>query len=184
MRHPRCNDTVRSKDPTVPAPNLSPPTTPTTPRLGTANPADLTSSARTFRTSSIQRKGVLIFADPKSRGKAHARSLTGERRPPSATKPSSKFRPAAGRECRRQGRAPLGLVDPNKLKERKTPNSKGKEVPDPVLAYSGTLTWLDSPQLWLDAMHTLQWAETGYEEATLTVQTRSGKQRERLFNPR
>ncbi|KAK3252890.1 hypothetical protein CYMTET_37851 [Cymbomonas tetramitiformis] len=34
---------------------------------------------------------------------------------------------------------------------------------------------MDSPQLWMDALHTLQLAETGYEEATLAVQTRSGK---------
>ncbi|KAK3284848.1 hypothetical protein CYMTET_7515 [Cymbomonas tetramitiformis] len=74
-------------------------------------------------------------------------------------------------------------MDPNKLKERKPPNAKEKE-PDSVLAYSGALTWLDSPQLWLDAMHTLQLAETGYdEEATLAVRTRSGKLTDSLPSP-
>ncbi|KAK3241869.1 hypothetical protein CYMTET_48393 [Cymbomonas tetramitiformis] len=100
--------------------------------------------------------------------------VTGKpQRPPSAADTASKFRPAAGKESR-QGRAPLGVVDPNKLKERKSNSAKTKE-PEPVLAYSGTLTWMDSPQLWMDALHTLQLAETGYEKATLAVQTRSGK---------
>ncbi|KAK3236488.1 hypothetical protein CYMTET_53375 [Cymbomonas tetramitiformis] len=100
--------------------------------------------------------------------------VTGKpQRPPSAADTASKFRPAAGKESR-QGRAPLGVVDPNKLKERKSNSAKTKD-PEPVLAYSGTLTWMDSPQLWMDALHTLQLAETGYEKATLAVQTRSGK---------
>eukprot|EP00854_Cymbomonas_tetramitiformis_P034639 gene34639-biopygen34772 len=100
--------------------------------------------------------------------------VTGKpQRPPSAANTVSKFRPVAGKESR-QGRAPLGVVDPNTLKERKSTNAKAKE-PDSVLAYSGALTWLDSPQLWMDALHTLQLAETGYEKATLAVRTRSGK---------
>ncbi|KAK3237966.1 hypothetical protein CYMTET_51989 [Cymbomonas tetramitiformis] len=74
--------------------------------------------------------------------------------PPSASNPSSKFRQAVGRESR-QGRVPLRVVDTDMLTEPKHPNSKGKEAPDPVLAYSGALTWLDLPQPWLDGMHTL-----------------------------
>eukprot|EP00854_Cymbomonas_tetramitiformis_P034591 gene34591-biopygen34018 len=109
--------------------------------------------------------------------------VTGKAQRPSssAAKTVSKFRPAADKESR-QGRAPLGVVAPNKLKERKPPNAKEKE-PDSVLAYTGALTWLDSPQLWLDAMHTLQLAETGYEETTLAVRTRSGKLTDSLPSP-
>ncbi|KAK3284940.1 hypothetical protein CYMTET_7433 [Cymbomonas tetramitiformis] len=46
-------------------------------------------------------------------------------RPPSAFNPSGKFRPAAGRKSS-QGRAPLGVVDPNNLKERKPPTLREK----------------------------------------------------------
>ncbi|KAK3286139.1 hypothetical protein CYMTET_6289 [Cymbomonas tetramitiformis] len=46
-----------------------------------------------------------------------------------------------------------------------------------------SLTWLESPQLWLGAMHTLQLAEIGYEEATLAVRTHSGKLKYSLPSP-
>ena len=103
--------------------------------------------------------------------------ITGKpQRPPSASNSPQQFRPAAGRESR-QGRAPLGVVDPNKTKERAVPKAKEVEGTKAVLAYSGALTWLDSPPLWLDALQTLQVAEKTYEEATLAANTRSGKKK-------
>ena len=78
----------------------------------------------------------------------------------------SQFRPAAGKESR-QGRTPLGVVDPNRVKNRTTEESKESSATSAVLASLGPLTWKDSPTLWMDAVEALQLAESAASKSQL-----------------
>ncbi|KAK3249211.1 hypothetical protein CYMTET_41350 [Cymbomonas tetramitiformis] len=93
------------------------------------------------------------FVDPKT----GLPSRPNANRAPAGGRPP--FRPAAGKESR-QGRTPLGVVDPNRIKSRKIPDSQGKPEATAALSVQGALRWMDTPDLWLDALHTLNTLDT------------------------
>ena len=101
------------------------------------------------------REGLLEagFVDPETGlpSRPNANRVSAGGRPP--------FRPAAGKESR-QGRTPLGVVDPNRIKSRKIPDSQGKPEATAALSVQGALRWMDTPDLWLDALHTLNTLDT------------------------
>ncbi len=72
---------------------------------------------------------------------------------------TSPFRPTAGRDAR-QGRTPLGVIDPNRVKSRKIPDTQGKSESAAILSTCGSLHWLDTPELWLRALETLDLVST------------------------